>query len=172
MGMYADELAGTRTSPGSSPSDDSTHTIPIEERSGAPTASRSARSPPKSTTRRQSRSPSPRRSPPPRSKGEQRQGTTCYVGNLMFEIAEGDLREAFGRHGHVLSAKIVYHPDRPTHSKGYGFVTLEDPTAAGEAMKALDGSLLKGRRISCHPARFNDRQPGPGLNQSRYSDSR
>ena len=82
-----------------------------------------------------------------------------YVGNLPFSSTEADLEELFGRHGTVQSAKII--TDRETgRPRGFGFVEMEEASAADDAIRALDGSDLGGRNIRVNEAQ--DRRGGGG----------
>ena len=75
-----------------------------------------------------------------------------YVGNLNFDTTESDLRTAFAAHGTVTSARII--SDRDTgHSRGFGFVEMDDSQAAQSAMAALNGQELDGRALTVNEAR-------------------
>ena len=81
--------------------------------------------------------------------------TNLFVGNLSWQMTDEDLRSAFAAHGEVASAKIIM--DRDTgRSKGFGFVEMPDKGAAEAAIRALDGTDLKGRAI-----RVNEARPRP-----------
>lgn len=72
--------------------------------------------------------------------------TKLFVGSLPWAINDDALLSAFEQHGKVESAKVI--TDRQTgRSRGFGFVVMEDETEANNAMKALNGSDLKGRNI-------------------------
>jgi RNA recognition motif-containing protein len=69
-----------------------------------------------------------------------------YIGNLSFSTTEEDLKRAFERCGSVDSVHIV--TSRETGSRrGFAFVEMEDASAAGDAIRALDGTDLGGRNI-------------------------
>ena len=66
-----------------------------------------------------------------------------YVGNIGPTVLEQDLRDLFGSFGQINSVRII--SDRETgESKGYGFVEVEKPEDAEQAINALDGKDLKG----------------------------
>ena len=78
--------------------------------------------------------------------------TSIYVGNLPYQLTDDELRQAFTDFGEVESVKIV--SDRFSgQSKGFGFVEMPSQAEAEEAIKALDGSALKGRNIKVNKAR-------------------
>jgi RNA recognition motif-containing protein len=82
-----------------------------------------------------------------------------YVGNLPFTSTEGDLKNAFGRHGTVQSVNIIM--DRETgRPRGFAFVEMAEASAAADAIRALDGSDFGGRNIKVNEAQ--DRQGGGG----------
>jgi cold-inducible RNA-binding protein len=78
--------------------------------------------------------------------------TKLFVGSLPWSVSDKELREAFEKHGAVVSAKVIM--DRNTgRSKGYGFVEMEKPEEATNAMKALHESEFKGRKIVVNEAK-------------------
>ena len=75
-----------------------------------------------------------------------------YVGNLNFDTDENALRQLFSDYGTVTSARII--TDRDTgRSRGFGFVELEDASAALKAVTELNGSELDGRTLTVNEAR-------------------
>jgi RNA recognition motif-containing protein len=78
--------------------------------------------------------------------------TKLFVGSLPWSVDDDTLRETFEEHGHVVSAKIV--KDRETgRSRGFGFVEMESPAEAKNAIKALNESEFKGRNIVVNEAK-------------------
>lgn len=74
-----------------------------------------------------------------------------FVGNVDYACSEDDLRALFQARWPVASVRIVV--DRETGKpKGFGFVELENDIARQEAIQALDGSELFGRKISVREA--------------------
>ncbi len=72
--------------------------------------------------------------------------TKLYVGNLPWTFSNNQLSDTFKNHGNVISAKVV--TDRETgKSKGFGFVEMENDSAANSAVKALNGSEISGRKL-------------------------
>jgi RNA recognition motif-containing protein len=75
-----------------------------------------------------------------------------YVGNLPYQITEGDLRSSFENFGEVTSVRIIQ--DRATgRSKGFGFVEMPDEESAETAIAALNGKDFSGRNIRVNEAR-------------------
>ena len=85
-----------------------------------------------------------------------------YVGNVLREATEDDLRQAFEPFGQVTSIKII--KDRYTGiSRGFGFVEMPDYQEAKSALSGLNGRDLKGRSLKVNEARpRDDRQGGFG----------
>jgi len=65
-----------------------------------------------------------------------------YVGNLTYDVTDGELKAAFSEFGEVSSANVIKdkHSGR---SKCYGFVEMPNGPEANEAIKALDDSPLQ-----------------------------
>ena len=67
----------------------------------------------------------------------------------------------------VTDAKVVL--DRETgRSRGFGFVTFSDPSAADAAIRALDGSTLDGRTIRVNEAENKPRDDRGDRRPSRW----
>jgi len=80
---------------------------------------------------------------------------SIYVGNLSFSTDQEDLRALFSNYGNVLSANVI--SDRETgQSRGFGFVEMEDESAARAAISALNGTACDGRNL-----KVNESQPKP-----------
>ncbi len=74
-----------------------------------------------------------------------------YVGNLAYTVTEDDLKTLFSEYGEVASVNIV--TDRfSRQSKGFGFVEMPNNSEADKAIKALNGSQLKGQFIKVNQA--------------------
>ena len=84
-----------------------------------------------------------------------------FIGGLSWGIDSELLRDAFSRFGEIEDARVI--TDRETgRSRGFGFVTFEDPAAASDAISEMDGQELEGRSIKVteaqeKPRRDNDR---------------
>ena len=83
-----------------------------------------------------------------------------YVGNLPFSANEDEVRDLFAQHGTVISVNLIN--DRETgRPRGFGFVEMEDHTAA---MAALDGYEMGGRnlRVNVAEEKRRDNRGGGG----------
>ena len=75
-----------------------------------------------------------------------------FIGNLSYNVTEGDLRQAFETFGQVASTAVI-KDKQSGRSKGFGFVEMPVETEAQSAIAALNGQALKGRTITVNEAR-------------------
>jgi RNA recognition motif-containing protein len=75
-----------------------------------------------------------------------------FIGNLSFNVTEGDLRQAFEAFGQVASATVI-KDKQSGRSKGFGFVEMPVQTESQSAIEVLNGKALKGRTITVNEAR-------------------
>jgi len=81
-----------------------------------------------------------------------------YVGNLAYSVTEEDLKDVFSEFGELESVNII--KDKYSgQSKGFGFVEMPDNSEADKAIKALNGSQLKGRPIKVNQAKPRGDRP-------------
>jgi len=89
-----------------------------------------------------------------------------YVGNLPYKLSESQLQDLFGQHGEVKSAKII--KDQATgQSKGFGFVEMSSNDGGQQAIQALNGKEVEGRKIIVNEARPPQKKSG-GSGPRRY----
>lgn len=81
-----------------------------------------------------------------------------FIANLDFGITSDDLRTTFSQFGEVSYAHVVY--DRKTKkSKGYGYIEMENDDEGRNAISALNGLDIQGRKIDVKAATPKDRRP-------------
>uniref|UniRef100_W5LVG9 Cold-inducible RNA-binding protein B-like n=1 Tax=Lepisosteus oculatus TaxID=7918 RepID=W5LVG9_LEPOC len=69
-----------------------------------------------------------------------------FVGGLSFDTNEQSLEEVFSKYGNV--SEVVVVKDRETQrSRGFGFITFENPEDAKDAMIAMNSKSIDGRVI-------------------------
>ncbi len=74
-----------------------------------------------------------------------------YVGNLPYSMRSNELEQLFAAHGTVASARVI--EDRMTgRSRGFGFVTMDNPDEARKAISELNDSEVDGRRLTVNEA--------------------
>jgi len=84
-----------------------------------------------------------------------------FVGGLSFNTDNETLRRSFESYGEIEETAVV--SDRETgRSRGFGFVTFRESTAAKTAMAALDGQMLDGRTVRVNEATEKPRREGGG----------
>ena len=82
-----------------------------------------------------------------RSKAQKEYGVKLFVGGVSYDASEDDLREAFSIHGKLKDVHIAL--DRETKKpRGFAFITFADKKEAKAAIKAMNKSKFKGRKIS------------------------
>ncbi|MDX1653576.1 MAG: RNA-binding protein [Candidatus Competibacteraceae bacterium] len=81
-----------------------------------------------------------------------------YVGNLPYSATEEDLTDLFSEYGQISSVSLI--SDKFSgQSKGFGFVEMPNNSEADAAIKALNGSNLKGRNIKVNQAKPRSDRP-------------
>lgn len=81
-----------------------------------------------------------------------------YVGNLPYSVTDDDLRDTFSEFGEILSAEVV--KDKFSgQSKGFGFVDMPNNSEADDAIKTLNDTPLKGRKLTVNEARPRPERP-------------
>lgn len=69
-----------------------------------------------------------------------------FIANLDWEITSDDLMSTFSSFGEVSYAHVVY--DKATKkSKGFGYIEMENSDHAINAIEALNGVEVNGRKI-------------------------
>ncbi len=92
-----------------------------------------------------------------------------YIGNLAFEVTEGELRQEFTTFGAVITVTIMN--DKYIGSgqpRGYGFVEMSSESEGKTAIAALNGKSLRSRTIDVIQALPLSDSKG----NSSYSDKR
>jgi RNA recognition motif-containing protein len=91
-----------------------------------------------------------------------------YVGNLPYSVTDDDLRDVFGEFGDLAAAEVI--KDKFSgQSKGFGFVDMPNNSEADAAIKALNETDFKGRKLTVNEARPRAERPrGGGGGGSRY----
>ncbi len=86
-------------------------------------------------------------------------GNRLFVGSLSWNTDDQRLRAAFERFGTVEDAKVI--EDRETgRSRGFGFVTFTEVSAAQTAIDEMNGAELDGRTLTVNEAQ--ERAPRGG----------
>nr|GMC81326.1 glycine-rich RNA-binding protein RZ1A [Ipomoea batatas]GMC83599.1 glycine-rich RNA-binding protein RZ1A [Ipomoea batatas]GMC89708.1 glycine-rich RNA-binding protein RZ1A [Ipomoea batatas] len=75
----------------------------------------------------------------------------CFIGNLSWSTSDQILKDAFGKFGNLVEAKVVVDKFSG-RSKGFGFVAFDEKKAMEEAIDAMNGIDLDGRAITVDKA--------------------
>jgi RNA recognition motif-containing protein len=91
-----------------------------------------------------------------------------YVGNLSFDLTEGELEAEFGVYGKVDSVAIPSDKfsGRP---RGFAFVEMPNKAEADAAITGLNGKSLKERTIVVNESRPRTENRGGGSFGNRRS---
>lgn len=88
-----------------------------------------------------------------------------YVGNLTFDATENDLRDLFSELGEVRDAAII--SDKMSgRSRGFGFVTMAEASAAEAACEKFDNRDFQGRNLTVNIARPREEGGAPSGGRS------
>lgn len=92
-----------------------------------------------------------------------------FIGNLSYDATSEDLEQAFQAFGKVVRVQIVQ--DRDTgRPRGFGFVEMGSKDEAENAMQALDGKEVRGRKIAVKHATEKKEGGGNGGGRSDRGD--
>ncbi len=98
------------------------------------------------------------RRPPPRDDSNR----TLYVGNLPYDIEEGDLRGIFNQLGAKDLDRIHLPMDHATGRKrGFAFVSFQSEDAAKASLDVLGNLAVRGRPCTVHLAHPRGERPPP-----------
>ena len=82
-----------------------------------------------------------------------------FVGGLSWGTDDESLRAAFERFGSIAEAKVIFERDTG-RSRGFGFVTFDQPGDADRAVEEMNGADIDGRAVRVNEA--EDRRGGGG----------
>ncbi len=87
--------------------------------------------------------------------------TKLYVGNLSFDLTDGDLRQLFAPFGNVASCNLIMDrmTDRP---RGFAFVEMSTADEAAKAIGELNGKDIGGRALVVNEAKPREDRPRGG----------
>jgi RNA recognition motif-containing protein len=87
---------------------------------------------------------------------------TLYVGNLPYDASQQEVIGFLGEHGVTQIARVHLPAGPDGRPRGFGFVTLLTADAANEAIIALRGVEVRGRRLLVNIAHPRGAAPGGG----------
>ncbi|MHC4075002.1 MAG: RNA recognition motif domain-containing protein [Planctomycetota bacterium] len=75
-----------------------------------------------------------------------------YVGNLLFDVGENELKELFEQFGQVTEVRMIMDKFSGK-SKGFGFIEMPSKEEAEKAIEELNGKDLRGRAMNVNEAK-------------------
>ncbi|XP_078065643.1 cold-inducible RNA-binding protein B-like [Mustelus asterias] len=90
-----------------------------------------------------------------------------FVGGLNFNTEEQSLEEVFSKYGQISEVKVIKDKDTMA-SRGFSFITFENPENARDALQAVNEKSLDGRQIRVGHAKKRS-GGGHGYGQGSYS---
>lgn len=75
-----------------------------------------------------------------------------FVGNIPHSTSEIELRKWFEGHGHEVAFSQVIRDRMTGHSRGFGFVELQDTSDLRGTIERLNGQELDGRVVTVNAA--------------------
>lgn len=76
-----------------------------------------------------------------------------FVGNLPYSATEADITDFFTQSGVAVDSVNVMRDRFTGEARGFGFVEINDDSAANRAIEALNGRDLMGRALVVNEAR-------------------
>ena len=76
-----------------------------------------------------------------------------FVGNLPYSATEADITDFFTQAGVTVDSVNVMRDRFTGEARGFGFVEINDDTAANHAIEACNGRDLQGRALVVNEAR-------------------
>jgi len=84
-----------------------------------------------------------------------------YVGNLLFNVSENDLRNAFEQFGQVTEVRLIMDKFSGK-SKGFGFIEMPSKDEAEKAIGEMNGKEFMGRALNVNEAKPKTDSRGGG----------
>ena len=84
-----------------------------------------------------------------------------YVGNLLFNVSEADLRTAFEEFGQVTEVRLIMDKFSGK-SKGFGFIEMPSKDEAEKAITEMNGKEFMGRALKVNIAKPKTERRGGG----------
>ena len=84
-----------------------------------------------------------------------------YVGNLLFDVTEDELKELFAPFGQVTEVRLIMDKFSGK-TKGFGFIEMPSKKEAEKAIEVLNGKDIKGRSMTVNEAKPKTERGGRG----------
>jgi RNA recognition motif-containing protein len=90
-----------------------------------------------------------------------------YVGNLLFDVTEAELKELFSPFGEVTEVRLIMDKFSGK-TKGFGFVEMPSKEEAEKAIAGLNGKDMRGRAMTVNEAKPKVDRGGRGGGRGGY----
>src|SRR4030042_4029098 len=84
-----------------------------------------------------------------------------YVGNLLFDVTQDELKELFAPFGQVTEVRLIMDKFSGK-TKGFGFIEMPSKEEAEKAIEALNGKDVRGRAMTVNEAKPKVERGGRG----------
>ena len=84
-----------------------------------------------------------------------------YVGNLLFDVTEAELKELFSPYGEVTEVRLIMDKFSGK-TKGFGFIEMPSKEEAEKAIAELNGKDMRGRAMTVNEAKPKTDHGGRG----------
>lgn len=92
---------------------------------------------------------------------------SIYVGNLSYQVTEGELSQVFAEYGTVKNVQLP--TDRETgRVRGFAFVEMSTDAEESAAIDGLDGAEWMGRDLKVSKAKPREDRGRTSSNRGRY----
>ena len=85
-----------------------------------------------------------------------------FVGNLPYAANEQDVQNFFAENGVAVDTVTVMRDRFTGQARGFGFVEIEDDSAAQRAVESCDGKEMLGRKLAVNEARPKEARQSTG----------
>ena len=90
-----------------------------------------------------------------------------YVGNLLFDVTEAELKELFSPYGEVTEVRLIMDKFSGK-TKGFGFIEMPSKEEAEKAIAELNGKDMRGRAMTVNEAKPKTDRGGRGGGRGGY----
>ncbi|XP_059944226.1 RNA-binding motif protein, X chromosome-like [Mesoplodon densirostris] len=79
------------------------------------------------------------------------QAGKLFIGGLHADTNENSLEVVFGKYGHIMEVMLM-KDQKKNKSRGFAFITFENPADAKDAVQDMNGKSLDGKAIKVEQA--------------------
>eukprot|EP01059_Diplonema_ambulator_P035293 TRINITY_DN8248_c0_g1_i1.p1 TRINITY_DN8248_c0_g1~~TRINITY_DN8248_c0_g1_i1.p1 ORF type:complete len:382 (+),score=87.53 TRINITY_DN8248_c0_g1_i1:58-1146(+) len=94
-------------------------------------------------------------------------GTSLFLGNLLLELQDDELRQHFVEKGCPPQKVRIIRDPQTRKGKGFGFVSFPDEATTKSALKTVNGTYLRGRDIRAKRVHYRSKDKDEELRKLR-----